>query len=134
MDLDNLMDDKQHLRQKLRDKIRGKQMARRTRKVPKKKNPQGIYEIVESIQHDRTRMSFPDLLAKYKEFSESHLDIFRVASSRNMDGEEMQRLKHMLMQKEMIESGQITLEEASALTSEQLAKRYQPDLLKNNQE
>ena len=75
-------------------------------------------------------MSFPDLLAKYKDFSEEYLEIFRVASSREMSSEEMQRLKDMLIQKQMIESGQITLEEASSMTSEQLARRYQPDLLK----
>ena len=132
-DMDTLMDDKNHLRQKLREKIKGKQHDRRTRKVPKKnRTPNGIYEIVESIQNDRKQMSFPDLLAKYKDFSEEHLEIFRVASSRDMSQEEMRRLKDMILQKEMIESGQITLEEASSMTSEQLARRYQPDLLKDN--
>lgn len=131
LDIDSLMDDKEHLRQKLREKLKAKRNARKkTKRIPPKKNPQGVYEIVEAIQRDRTKMNFPDLLEKYKTFSEEHLDIFRVASSRVMDAEEMQRLKHMLLQKEMIESGQITLEEASSMTSEQLAKRYQPELLK----
>jgi len=131
--MDALMDDKEHLGQKLREKIKGKQLARRTKKVPKKNGtPDGIYETVESIQYDRKQMSFPNLLAKYKDFSEEHLEIFRVASSRDMSQEDMARLKDMILQKEMIENGQITLEEASSMTSEQLARRYQPDLLKNN--
>ncbi len=129
--IDNLMDDRKYLREKLRNKIKGKQQSRqKSKRLPAKQNPEGVYEIVEAIQRDRTRMSFPDLLAKYKDFSEEYLEIFRVASSREMSSEEMDRLKDMLMQKSMIESGQITLEEASSMTSEQLAKRYQPDLLK----
>ena len=128
--MDNLMDDKQYLRQKLREKLQEKKNSRQKKNIPSKKNPDGVYEIVEAIQNDRKCMNFPDLLTKYKDFSEEHLEIFRVASSRDMSQEEMTRLKDMLIQKEMIESGQITLEEASSMTSEQLARRYQPDLLK----
>ncbi len=134
--MDDLMNDKNFLRQKLRDKINAQRKSRLSKKIPKKNSetPEGIYEIVECIQEDRKRMNFPDLLAKYKTFSEEYLDIFRVASSRDMSSEEMKRLKDMLIQKAMIESGQMTLEEASSLTSEQLAKRYQPELLKQNNE
>ncbi len=130
--MDQLMDDKKYLRQKLREKIKNQRQARnKTKRLPKK-NPEGVYEIVEAIQKDRKTMSFPDLVTKYKEFSEEYLDIFRIVSSRDLSEEDMNRLKEMLMQKEMIESGQITLEEASSMTSQQLAKRYQPDLLKSN--
>lgn len=131
--MDDLMDDKKYLRQKLRDKIKNQRQSRnKTKRLPTKKNPEGVYEFVEAIQKDRKKMSFPDLLAKYKEFSEEYLDIFRIVSSRDLSQEEMERLKQMLIQKEMIESGQITLEEASSMTSQQLAERYQPDLLKSN--
>lgn len=131
--MDDLMDDKKYLRQKLRDKLKQHKLSRnKTKRLPKKQSPEGIYEIVKAIQHDRTRLSFPDLLAKYKDFSEEYLEIFRIASSREMSEEEMDRLKTMLIQKEMIERGDITLEEASSLTSEQLARRYQPELLKQN--
>lgn len=131
MDLDNLMDDKKYLRQKLRDKLKQQKQSRnKTKRLPTKKSPEGIYEIVEAIQRDRTKMNFPDLLAKYKDFSDEYIDIFRVASSRDLTKEEMQQLRNMLIQKEMIERGDITLEEASSMTSEQLARRYQPDLLK----
>lgn len=131
--MDDLMDDKKYLKQKLRDKLKQQKQARnKTKRLPIKRNPEGVYEIVEAIQKDRTKMSFPDLLAKYKDFSEEYLEIFRIASSRDMNIEEMQRLKEMLIQKEMIESGQITLEEASSMTSKQLAQRYQPELLKKN--
>ena len=128
--MDDLMDDKKYLRQKLRDKLKDKKNSRQKKNIPNKKTPNGIYEIVEAIQRDRKNMNFPDLLSKYKSFSEEYLDIFRVVSSRDMSTEEMKRLKDMLIQKEMIESGSITLEEASSMTSEQLAKRYQPELLK----
>lgn len=128
--MDDLMNDKKYLRQKLRDKIKNQKQSRnKTKRLPAKKNPEGVYEIVQAIQKDRSRLSFPDLLAKYKDFSEEYLEIFRIASSRDLTTEEMQRLKNMLIQKEMIESGQITLEEASSMTSEQLAQRYQPELL-----
>lgn len=133
MNMDDLMDDKKYLRQKLRDRIKNQRQSRnKTKRLPAKRNPEGVYEIVEAIQKDRNKMSFPDLIAKYKEFSEEYLDIFRIVSSRDLSQEEMERLKQMLIQKDMIESGQITLEEASSMTSQQLAERYQPDLLKSN--
>lgn len=130
--MDDLMDDKKYLRQKLRDKLKQQQKNRQKKNLPNKKNPEGVYEIVEAIQNDRKNMSFAELLTKYKDFSEEYLDIFRVASSRDMSVEEMNRLKDMLVQRELIESGALTLEEASSMTSEQLARRYQPELLNKN--
>lgn len=127
--IDDLMDDKKFLRQKLKDRLRAQKNKRQKKNIPQKKSD-GVYETVKAIQKDRIHMKFPDLLAKYKDFSDEYLEIFRIASSRTLDDEEMQRLKKMILQKEMIERGDITLEEASSLTSEQLAKRYQPDLLK----
>jgi hypothetical protein len=132
--MDDAMDDKKFLRQKLKDKIKSQRKSRLSKKIPKNKNemPEGIYETVESIQNDRKKMNFAALLEKYKDFSEKYLDIFRIVSSKDMSEEEMNTLKQMLIKKQMIENGNLTLEEASSLTSQQLAKRYQPELLKEN--
>ncbi len=130
--MDN-MDDKNFLRQKLRNKIKSqKHMRNKTKRLPKSVEPEGVYEIVQAIQKDRQNLSFQELLAKYKKFSEEYLEIFRIVSSRNLSVDEMEQLKHMIAQKEMIESGQMTLEEASSMTSKQLAQKYQPELLKKN--